>query len=231
MYCKERLDLHQLFPSICEATSDTRLSCLQPDELWVVAETDFIMSLGVFNASSNLTQFPVWWSAFFPQINGTKLKHQFLADKIFSHFNSAWRESAAAPSSHILFFFFFLNQCWIHSYHPQNFFVNFSKGSVNLKWRHPYQIFRAWFKTWCVQGHSHGMFICMKHLGFECGCSTMKPRKLINSVCLCVYSALFQKLQAGCVTHMRVYQESRVEREILKHTDWIVLFLTPAKRK
>lgn len=82
------------------------------DKLWVIAETDSIMSLGVFNPSPNLTQFPIWWSAFFLQINGTKLKHQFLADKIFSHFSSAWRESAAAPLlSHpffLHFFFFFL---------------------------------------------------------------------------------------------------------------------------
>lgn len=25
-------------------------------------------------------------------------------------------------------------------------------------------------------------------------------------VCVCVYSALLEELQAGCVTHMRVYQ-------------------------
>lgn len=75
------------------------------DKLWVIAETHFITALGFFNPSPNLTQFPIWWSAFFLQINGTKLKHQFLADKFFSHFSSAWRESAAAPLlSHPFFF-------------------------------------------------------------------------------------------------------------------------------
>lgn len=139
--------------------------------------------------------------------------------------------SSSSPllSHPFLNFFFFFYRCWIHSYRPQNFFVNFSEGAVNLKWRHPYQIFRAWFKTWCVQGHSRSLFISKKHLGFECGCSTMKPPNLINSMCVCVCLFCSVRRAPGWMCHpyaglsVDLGQSWERERETLKHTEWIEL--------
>lgn len=102
----------QPHPLMCELTS---VDWLSRDKLWVMAEAHFFMARGFFNLSPNLTQFPIRWSAFFLQINGTKLKHQFLADKIFLPFQQRLEGICSSSSSLTSSFFFLTIAEYIHT--------------------------------------------------------------------------------------------------------------------